>query len=606
MKKLCMILSVLFLAGCSTQEVTIGKSSTKIIYNVDVTNYVDDLFHVTVFVEGLSEENNIYNMPATVPGTYDVLNFGRFVKTFKAFDKNGNELASEHISVNQWKISNTDKLAKITYDVEDTFDADITEDDVMPMGGTGIENDFIVMNTFGVLGFFEGLQSNPVELKIDYKSDWTIGTSLNVNDQGYYTAETYDRLADSPVLLGDLTVASTMVNDIKVGVYVYSADTSITADKIMKMADEVLQSAGNIIGYSPVNNYNFLFCLMDWETFTRNNFHGAGALEHSYSSLYTYPARGSLSNSTRDAMAHEFMHILTPLNLHSNIIQPFNFMEPTAPEHIWLYEGVTEWVSDIMQLRSGLITTNEYLERFSHKLNVSDRLDQDISLMQLSREVYSDQAVMDFVNFYNKGAVTAALLDIRLLELSNGTRGLREVLLELLEKYGKYKPFPENEFFEIIVNITYPEIEQFINNYIRGTKPLPYAEYTEKLGFNYIAERPSDDTKPTFGVEISLGDDNRFKLFSVSEEAYNAGLREDDIIVKVLGNELSMQNAHQVFKDITAMNVGDSIDVVVERDSKEIDVKVILQQRIDHHIFEDMDELTAEQKMLRNAWIRNL
>ena len=243
MKKLCLILSVLFLAGCSTQETTIGKSSTKIVYNIDVTNYEDDLFHVTVFTDGLSEDNNIYNMPATVPGTYDVFNFGRFVKTFKAFDKNGNELASEHISVNQWKISNTDKLAKITYDVEDTFDADITEDDVMPMGGTGIENDFIVMNTFGVLGFFEGLQSNPVELKIDYKSDWTIGTSLNVNDQGYYTAETYDRLADSPVLLGDLTVASTMVNDIKVGVYVYSADTSITADKIMKMADEVLQSA---------------------------------------------------------------------------------------------------------------------------------------------------------------------------------------------------------------------------------------------------------------------------------------------------------------------------------------------------------------------------
>jgi len=606
MKKLYLILFIFYLAGCSTQEATIGESSLKIVYNIDVTNYEDDLFHVTVFTDGLSEENNIYNMPATVPGTYDVLNFGRFVKSFKAFDKNGNELASEHISVNQWKISNTEKLAKITYVVEDTFDADITEDDVMPMAGTGIDNDFIVMNTFGVLGFFEGLQSNPVELKIDYNSNWTVGTSLNVNDKGYYIAETYDRLADSPVLLGDLTVASTMVNDIKVGVYVYSADTSITADKILKIADEVLQSAGNFIGYSPVKNYNFLFCLMDMETFTQNNFHGAGALEHSYSSLYTYPVRGSLSNSRRDAMAHEFMHILTPLNLHSNIIQPFNFMVPTAPEHIWLYEGVTEWVSDIMQLRSGLITTDDYFERFSQKLNISDRLNQDISLTQLSREVYSDQGIMDFINFYNKGAVTATLLDIKLLELSNGTRGLREVLLELLEKYGKYKPFPVNEFFEIIVNITYPEIELFINDYIKGTKPLPYVEYAEKLGFNYIAERPSDDTKPTFGVVISLSDDNRLKLFKVSEEAYDSGLREDDIIVKVLGNELSMQNARQVFKDIRAMNVGDSVDVVVERDSKEIDVNVILQQRIDHHIFEGMDELTEEQKLLKNAWTRKL
>ena len=106
----------------------------------------------------------------------------------------------------------------------------------------------------------------------------------------------------------------------------------------------------------------------------------------------------------------------------------------------------------------------------------------------------------------------------------------------------------------------------------------------------------SDDPKPTFGVGLSLSDDNRLKLFKVSEEEYNAGLREDDIIVKVLGKELSMQNARQVFKDITTMSVGDSVDVVVERDSKEIDVKVVLQQRIDHHIFEEMDELTAEQK----------
>ena len=62
---------------------------------------------------------------------------------------------------------------------------------------------------------------------------------------------------------------------------------------------------------------------------------------------------------------------------------------------------------------------------------------------------------MQFLNFYNKGAVTAALLDIRLLELSGGKRGLREVYLELLNKYGKDKPFPEDDFFQIFVDMTY-------------------------------------------------------------------------------------------------------------------------------------------------------
>ena len=51
--------------------------------------------------------------------------------------------------------------------------------------------------------------------------------------------------------------------------------------------------------------------------------------------------------------------------------------------------------------------------------------------------------------------------------------GLREVFFELLNDYGKHKPFPEEKFFEIIVEKTYPEIEQFINYYMKGSNHFP-------------------------------------------------------------------------------------------------------------------------------------
>ena len=141
------------------------------------------------------------------------------------------------------------------------------------------------------------------------------------------------------------------------------------------------------------------------------------------------------------------------------VIEPFNFETPTASEHLWLYEGVTEWGSDISQMRGGIITTDQYLRKLSNKITASNSFRQDLSLTDLSLDVYSEVVTMEFLNFYEKGAVTAAVLDIRLLELSNGTRGLREVFLDLLEQYGKNKPFPEDEFFEIFVENTYPEIE---------------------------------------------------------------------------------------------------------------------------------------------------
>jgi predicted metalloprotease with PDZ domain len=597
MKKILLLFVIIFITNLNSQQV---------IYSIDVTNYQDDLFHVTVEVEGLSIENDIYNLPATVPGTYSNLNFGRFVKSFKAYDKDGDELQSEKISTNQWQIADADKLAKLDYDIEDTFDTEIENDKVIPMAGTGINNEFIVLNTFAVLGYFEGLQTNPLKVKLEYRPDWTVGTSLIKDENGYYIAESFDYLADSPIFMGELTTASTTVNEIEVGVYVYSSDTTINADKIMDVAEDLLQSSSEFIGYSPVTHYNFLMCFLDQEEFIANGFMGAGALEHSYSSLFVYPGFGNFLPEVQNDMAHEFLHILTPLNLHSEVIQPFNFEVPTASQHIWLYEGVTEWGSDIMQLRGGLITIEEYLSRISEKINISDRFSKDISLVDLSLGVYSEAITLEFINFYNKGAITADLLDIRLLELSKGTLGLREVFLDFLEQYGKYKPFPEDEFFEIFVESTYPEIEQFIDDYIKGTKPLPYEEYMTKLGYKYIPERPSEDSRPSLGLQMGMNDKQQLTVVGMSESSAKAGIKEGDVPLEILGTEVSMENTREIFGKLHSMQIGETVKMIVQRGDEELEVNLPLQQRTDRHIFEQMEKPIEEQLKLREAWSRNL
>jgi predicted metalloprotease with PDZ domain len=607
MKNTIISLSLIIIISINYQSIAQTDSEVDIIYNVDVTNHQDDLFHVTVIVSGLSQKNNVYNFASTTPGTYSIMDFGRFVKSFKAFDGKGNELSTERLSSNRWEINYAEKLSKLVYDVEDTFDAEYTENKVYPMAGTGIEEEFIVLNTFGVFGYFEGLQSHPSQVKIDYNPDWIVGTALLPNIEGYYEAETFDHLADSPFLLGELTVASTKVNDMDVGVYVYAADTTITAESMLEAADEILQAAGEFVGYSPVTHYKFLFCLTDMETFQRNNFNAAGALEHSYSSLYVQPGgRHGVSQGVRNEIAHEFMHILTPLNLHSNIIQPFNFIVPTASEHIWLYEGVTEWNADIMQLRTGLISIGEYLGIISEKLTFNDRFDKEVSLSQLSLEAYNTDVINEFLNFYHRGAVTAAMLDIKLLELSNGTRGLREVFLELLKTYGKNKPFPEDEFFEVIVEITYPEIEQFINDYIKGAEPLPYIEYMEMLGFKYVAEVPSEDTRPTMGFALGRNENGELMTLNVSDRGKENGVQEGDVLLKVLGQDFNMQTARSIVQEVWAMNIGDSCDIVIKRDEEEIELTPVLWQRTDRHVFEEIENLTEEQKFLRDVWSRNL
>ena len=154
--------------------------------------------------------------------------------------------------------------------------------------------------------------------------------------------------------------------------------------------------------------------------------------------------------------------------------------------------------------------------------------------------------------------------------------------------------------------MTYPEIQQFIDDYIKGIKPLPYAEYMTKLGFNYIDERPSSDTIPTPGVEITINDKGELLILTASEESKKAGLQAGDILIKAMGQDVNMENIRQTVKKIRSMKVGDPVEIVVRRGDKEIPLTVNLQQRMDRHIFEEMKNPTKEQLKLRDAWSKNL
>jgi predicted metalloprotease with PDZ domain len=213
---------------------------------------------------------------------------------------------------------------------------------------------------------------------------------------------------------------------------------------------------------------------------------------------------------------------------------------------------------------------------------------------------------LEFINFYNKGAVTAALLDMRLLELSGGNFGLREVFLDFLDKYGKYKPFPEDGFFEIFIQNTFPEIEQFIDDYIKGTKPLPYEEYLSKLGYRYIPERPSEDSRPSLGLQMGMNEKQQLVIVGMSESSAKAGIKEGDVPTEIIDIEVNMENTREIFGKLYSMQIGETVKMIVQRGNEKVEINVPLQQRSDRHIFEEMEKPTKKQLRLREAWSKNL
>ena len=303
---------------------------------------------MTAWVGGLTAENAVYQFAATAPGTYQVMDIGRFVRRFEAFDAAGKTVPVEQVSVNQWKLSDAPRVRTIRYAIAETWDTQVDRHQVYLMCGTSMEQDHVLINPHAVIGYPTGMQARPIRLRIKYPTRWKVGTALPRDRGGAYLADDFDQLVDSPILLGRLTEARTRVTGVPVEIYTYSKTDKIKSSQLLGAMNGMLQAAGRFLGKLPVDRYTFLYHFED---------RPAGAWEHSVSSEYVLQESeysDSVGSYVTDIAAHEFFHIVTPLNIHSEIIEHFNFVTPVPSQHLWLYEGTTEWAAHAMQLRSGL------------------------------------------------------------------------------------------------------------------------------------------------------------------------------------------------------------------------------------------------------------
>ncbi len=94
-------------------------------YRVDLNDRAEDLFNVRLEVSGLTEENAVYQFASTAPGTYQVMDIGRYVRDFQVFNDRGEEIPAEQISTNQWRISDAAGARLIRYRIAETWDTPV-------------------------------------------------------------------------------------------------------------------------------------------------------------------------------------------------------------------------------------------------------------------------------------------------------------------------------------------------------------------------------------------------------------------------------------------------------------------------------------------------
>ena len=584
-------------------SVIVAHGEINIHYTVDLTRTDTDSFYVTLDVDGLKADSIIYQFAITTPGTYEVMNVGRFVGNFKALDISGHSLKTYRKNENQYIIYDAGLLKKIQYQVEDSYDTNIKEFPVLSCAGSNLENDNAIVNGQMIFGYFKEYQKNPISINFIYPSDWIIGTALPNRDE-VFLAESYDHLVDSPILFGKLTKSTFSINNTNVDVFCYSQNKVINASIIADTLKYIVKAVAEFLGTLPVKHYTFLFHLrkeVEWM-----------ALEHNYSSFYAIPENNisKLIKSIISVASHEFCHVITPLNIHSDIIEYFDFEQPVASRHLWFYEGITNWMESAARLHSGLISESYFLDKIiSGDLKSSAKYDSTVSLVESSLGCY-DKYESEWYNAYTRGELVGVLLDLRILELSDYKFGLKDVIMKILNKYMT-KSFPDEKFFDIIVENSYPEIREILERYVSGTESLPMKEYLSKIGYDFIPEVKTGRYE-AYISKWSYGEKNNIvyiKNPDLSDTVMiKLGIKDGDVLKKLVynGDEVGA-NEGRFYSIWDSVKAGDPFSLIVERDGKEITLTAHAGSRevIEKYKIIPMENPTEEQLRFRKIWITN-
>jgi predicted metalloprotease with PDZ domain len=457
-------------------------------YSIDLNKLKNDRLTVEVQLPAGAKE---YCFPKIVPGTYAIYDFGRYVSNLQAFDAAGKAVKVRQKDVNSFLIGNASRLS---YKVDDTWDSPEIEGKYIfePVGTNFQEDTLFALNTHALLGFVKGAEKMPVSLQLNVP-EGMLASSAIASKKGYYVADSYQSLTDAPILVAHPDTAMLKVGDADILISVFSPNQVIRASQIAEKILPLLKSQQAYLGGTfPVKNYVFLVVM---STHLKNGSYGA--LEHSQSSFYYLPEYNiaTMGSTIRDVSAHEFFHIQTPLNFHSEEIGNFDFQKPKMSRHLWLYEGLTEYAAHHTQLQGGLTTLEQFMESMTEKVNrANDNYNPSLAFTKLSLGAL-DKYKDEYGNVYQKGALIGFCLDLLLRKETNGVYGTQQMMRDLATQYGPTKSFKDEELFDIIEKTTkVPAVKEFFARYVSKGDKLPLKELVSIIGMEFGESIPGNNT----------------------------------------------------------------------------------------------------------------
>ncbi|RRJ92592.1 M61 family metallopeptidase [Flavobacterium macacae] len=598
-----------------TENAVQATSKNEIQVDLDLNTVTNDKVMVTVTPPSITVDKITYHIPKIIPGTYSEDDYGKFIENLKAYDKKGNALVVAKMDDNSWSILDAKKLSKITYLVNDTYDTEgETEDKIFSPAGTNIDagKNFMI-NTHGFVGYFKEFQETPYQLNVTHPATLWGATSMTDTDasdsKDTFTVSRYSELVENPIMYSKPDYTTFSVNGMEILIAVYSPNGIITAESITPEMKTMMTAQNKFLGnFNSTKKYSVLIYLSDVNS--GKDAQGFGALEHPTSTTVVMPEmmpKDQLAEQLKDVVSHEFFHIVTPLTIHSKEIQYFDYNNPKMSEHLWMYEGVTEYFANLFQVNQGLITEEEFFTRMAGKITNASTMDDTMPFTKMSAEVLRKPYKDQYLNVYEKGALIAMCLDIQIRQDSNGERGILDLMQKLSNEYGTKKAFDDSELFDKIGSLTSPEVRKFLDTYVAGPTPIPYAAYFSKMGVSEAKTKtPGNVFLKGEMPNITVNQSNKEIILLPGAENIdfykNLKAKAADVLLEINGTKYNLDNIYEMIIGSASWQEDEPITMKIKRDGKEMILKGTV--KLPYEEVDSWKATDANKSKLREAWLK--
>jgi len=432
-----------------------------------------------------------------------------------------------------------------------------------------------------------------IQPSVKVPSGWGVGTALTPTgkdgDTTHFAPVTVEMLEDSPVLTGKYFKEIPLAPDVTPKHFLdVAGDAPEDVDlrpQFLTALNNLVHEAGAMYSSHHYNSYHFLLTLSDYA--------GGEGLEHHQSSDNGVGEKGYADDQhavvEADLLPHEFTHSWNGKYRRPEGLATPDYTTPMRGDLLWVYEGMTQYLGDILAARSGFRTPEQYREALAYMAGTYDnrpgrnwRNTEDTaisaSILRGGNPAWSNWRRGQ--DYYDEGELLWLDVDTTIRQLTHNQKSLHDFLVLFVGKGGDTGPMvvPYNfdELAKTLNEVVPNDWAGFLHERITTLNPHANLAGIEHGGYKVVyTDKPSSYERDAlsmrsnidawFSAGLHLTHDGTIADVRVYSAADEAKLAPGEKVIGVNGRTFSADTFHDALKQ--AKGSTEPIHLIVQSDT---------------------------------------